>query len=355
MVGAAPSINVVSVRATRDGAGFGFADILAAVDLCTSYRTTYNIKAISLSLGVQNLGALDPANDSLMRDSVDNARGKGLNVVAAAGNHSGPADWPAAYSPVFAVAASDNAGARCSFSASGAAVDLSAPGCPQDVALPDGRAAWASGTSESTALVAAVVTQLRGLRPLLTADQAEALLRSTTRAQAAGPTLDVAAAFHAAGLDAELAQGHGSIPNLSAAPTPGSGSGNDATAQPSPNGPAGPATSVVPPPPPTVLPGVVPHPVPRARLSKPLVRSVQFRRGLVTLTFRNRPKGIEARVAVYARNKGRAFPTLVRTLRLRGDRLRTRVSGTLSEVSITYRDPQGVRGPSAPLSLHPRK
>jgi hypothetical protein len=199
------------------------------------------------------------------------------------------------------------------------------------------------------------VTQLRGLRPLLTADQAEALLRSTTLAQAAGPTLDVAAAFHAAGLDAELAQGHGSIPNLSAAPTPGSGSSNDTTAQPSPNGSGGPAASLVPPPQPTVLPGVVPHPVPRAWLSKPLVRSVQFRRGLLTFTFRNRPKGIEARVAVYARKKGRAFPTLVRTLRLRGDRLRTRVSGTLSEVSITYRDPQGVRGPSASLSLHPRK
>jgi hypothetical protein len=227
------------------------------------------------------------------------------------------------------------------------------------VALPDGRAAWASGTSESTALVAAVVTQLRGLRPSLTADQAEALLRSTTRTQAAGPTLDIAAAFHAAGLDAELAQGHASIPDLSPAPPPGSGSSDGTTVQPSTNG-AGPDTSVAPTPPPSVLPGVVPQPVPvvtapRARLPKPSVRSMRFRRGLLTFTFRNKPKATEARVAIYARKKGRAFPTLVRTLRLRGDKLRTRVSGTLSEVSITYRDPHGVRGPSAPLSLHPRK
>ncbi|HMJ34797.1 MAG TPA: S8 family serine peptidase [Baekduia sp.] len=351
MVGAAPSINVVSVRASREGASFGGTDLGLAIQKCITNRNIYNIKVISMSLGGAMIANLDAAAMALVQNNVANARRAGLNVVAAAGNHPGAIDWPAAYGPVLAVGAADNTGARCSFAASGPELDLWASGCPVDAARPDGTAVWASGSSESTAFVAGVLTQLRGLRPDLTVDAAEQLLTQNTRATDAGPSLDVDAALRAAGLGAELTAGHAAIPVLGTQPSTQEATSNTTTTVTAPAAPDVPVTTT---------PAVVPKPVavaarPPARLSKPAVSSVRYRRGLLTFTFKNKPKGIQARVEIFARQKGRAFPTLTRNLRVTGDRLRTRVSGTLSEVSITYRDPTGVRGTSALLSLHPRK
>ncbi|MDB5862085.1 MAG: hypothetical protein JWQ76_5774, partial [Ramlibacter sp.] len=352
MVGAAPSINVVSVRASRDGSGFGGIDLGLAIQKCISYRTAYNIKVISMSLGGAMIASLDAGAMATVQNNVDNARYYGLNVVAAAGNHQGAVDWPAAYGPVLAIGAADNNGARCSFAASGPELDLWASGCPVDAARPDGTAVWASGSSESTAFVAGVLTQLRGLRPDLTVDGAEQLLIQHTRGTGAGPSLDVDAAFRAAGLGDQLAAGHATIPVLGTQPS---------TQETSPNTTANDAgPRPVSPVPATTTPGLVTQPVvvaalPRARLSKPVVRSVRYRGGLLTFSFKNKPKGVQARVQIFARKKGRVFPTLTRSLHVTGDRLRARVSGTLSEVSIIYRDPTGVRGTSALLSLHPRK
>jgi hypothetical protein len=158
--------------------------------------------------------------------------------------------------------------------------------------------------------------------------------------------LDVAAAFYAAGLDAQLAQGHKSTPAFISPTAP---STEETTTLPARD-----ATSS----PPTATPGVTSPPwagggVPPARLADPRVRSVRVRHGVLTLVFRGKPSGVQAHVEVYARQRDSAFPTLARNVRVTGDRLRTRVSGTLSQVSITYRDPTGVRGQSAPLSLRP--
>ncbi|HEY4096803.1 MAG TPA: S8 family serine peptidase [Baekduia sp.] len=350
MVGIAPSIEVVSVRATRSGDGFTFADVLKGIDACRLWRMTYNIKVISLSLGAPNTGPLDRATEQAMGDAVDSARAAGMDVVAAAGNHPGVVDWPAAYEPVLAVGAADDTGTRCSFAAAGPQVDLWAPGCPQDVALPDGRAAWASGSSEATALTAAVLAQLRSLRPDLAVDGAEAVLRSNAYAQQAGSTLDADSAFRAAGLSDQLAHGHRSIPDLS--PTTGASSLNAAEA-PQPGSPSPPLVVARLPAatPPVMLPRMTTT-KPRERLPRPLVRAVRVSHGLLTLIFKNKGKGIQAHVDLYTRKRGRAFPTVTRRLRVDGARLRTRFSGTLAEVSITYRDPKAIKGMSAPLSLH---
>jgi hypothetical protein len=251
--------------------------------------------------------------------------------------------------PVFAVAAADNAGGRCSFAASGPEVDLWAPGCPQDVALSDGRAAWASGSSESTSFTAAVLAQLRGFDPSLTPEQAEAYLTSSGLGQGAGKGLDADAAFRAAGLAAALAEARRTAPSFSVpADSAASPSGETAgmLAAPSPESTAVPSTW------PT---GIAARPVtPRpygARLPKPLVRAVRFEGSRVSLECMNRPAGIVAAVRVFSRKRSGAFPTLVRSLRLKDDRLRTRVSGTVTEVSMTYVDPAERRGMSAPLSV----
>jgi hypothetical protein len=350
MVGAAPSINVVSVRASRDGVTFGGTDLAAAMQLCLTYRNTYNIKVISLSLGGVAVSGLDAGLMVTVEDIVSSARLVGLSVVAAAGNHPGAVDWPAGYAPVLAVGASDNVGVRCGFAASGPEVDLWAPGCPLDASLPDGAAAWASGSSDSTAFVAGVLAQLSQLDPRSTIDQVERAVTSSAKTTSVGPRLDVGAAFVTAGLAGQLAAGHAAAPTV--AP-----SGEESVAKlPASNGPFALQTVTVP-----SGRGDIASPAatpslssdqPRSRLPRPSVRSARLRRQILSMSFQNKPRGMEAQVQIYARTNRRAFPAVVRTLRIIDDRFRTRISGMLSQVSVTYRDPQRIRDPSVLLSLH---
>jgi hypothetical protein len=314
--------------------------------MCQNYRNIFNIRVVSLSLGAQHNGSLDAKADRVIGNTVEGARRAGLSVVAAAGNHPGPVDWPAAYPAVLAVGAANAGGSRCSFAASGPEVDLWAMGCPADIALVDGRAGWASGSSEATALIAVALTQLRGLRPDLGVAEAEELFTGTAAKSEAGTTLDVAAAFHSAGLSQRLVEGHRAIPNLASTVPSGGGASPE------------PATAPLP-----ALPGVAipPRPdaqlliddTPRTALVKPRLLFVRHRDGELTLMFKRKPADVVARIQIYARMTSRAFPILVRTVRTAGDRLRTRVSGTISQLSITYVDPRGQHTTSSPLNVRP--
>jgi hypothetical protein len=351
MVGAAPSINIVSVRASRDGRTFGGNDLTAAVQICVNKRSLYNIKTVSMSLGGAAVVPLDTAAMATAEDAVESARRAGLNVVAAAGNHDGPVDWPAAYAPVLAVGAADGAGGRCAFSASGLEVDLWAPGCPVDTSTDDGSAAWASGTSESTAFVAAVLTQLRQARPSMGVEDTETLVTSHGLRKRVGTVIDVSAAFTFGDLRDLLDAGHHAVPSP------------QRIVEPPPRVPVPTAVPVVL----TQVPGTlstsprpvaqaVPSPVsPLRRLNRPSAASVRVRDSTLEVMLRGRAPGALAVVAVYARRAGRSLPQLAQSVRLRTSRLRIRVRGAISEVVITYRDPTGLRATSAALVLHPQR
>ncbi|HEX5925291.1 MAG TPA: S8 family serine peptidase [Baekduia sp.] len=353
MVGAAPSIDVVSVRASRDGVTFGGTDLAAGIQQCLTYRNTYNIKVISLSLGGGVVSGLDAGLMALTEDMVKNARRAGVDVVAAAGNHEGAVDWPAAFDPVMAVGAATEDGDRCEFAASGPEVDLWAFGCPVDAALSDGTPVWASGSSESAAFVAGVLTQLRQLTPGWTVDQGERALASSAQAMSAGRQLDVGAAFEAAGLADQLVIGHAMVPKLA--------SSSDASV-PKPLAPAGPSvprdmaapTSAGEAMNRLVTPRSPTGPL-RVRLPRPSVGSVRLRQHVLAMSFKNRPRGMVAQVRIYTRMKHRVFPALSRTMSVLDDRFRTKVSGAVSQVSITYRDPQRIKAPSVVLLLHPAR
>jgi Subtilase family len=351
MVGAAPSINVVSVRASRDGRTFGAPDVTAAIQLCVNKREAFRIKAISLSLGGGAVRELDAMNMALAEDAVDLAERADMVVAAAAGNHEGAVDWPAAYTGVLAVGAAEANGRRCAFSASGPEVDIWAPGCPLDVAASDGVAAWASGTSESTALVAASIVQMRQTEARLDAGEASDLVKKAARESAAGPYLDVAAAFRSAGRADALELGR------LATPSPVNALLEDGP-------PVNPANLTKTPPVPLEVKGDVAPKVdtkPRVAafvtapsirmLPRPLARAARFRHSLFTATLKNREPRTDVRVAVFAHRRGRRFPQLVRTVRVRTSRLRIRVEGTISEVAITYCDRAGAVDASPPLVL----
>lgn len=141
-MGVAPEAALYAVK-VLDQDGFGYiSDIIRGME----WAVDNGIQVINMSLG-SYLGWPVTAQEAL-----DKAYQSGVILVAAAGNQ-GNADgegdnilYPARYPSVMAVAATDSQDARASFSGTGPALELAAPG----VAIPSTRpAGWAtvSGTS----------------------------------------------------------------------------------------------------------------------------------------------------------------------------------------------------------------
>ena len=93
-------------------------------DIAEAIRFAADNKAdvINMSLG-------GGGESQVMKDAIDYAHGKGVVIIAAAGNeNTDSASYPARYAHVIGVAASDAQGERAEFSNYGAGVDIAAPG-----------------------------------------------------------------------------------------------------------------------------------------------------------------------------------------------------------------------------------
>lgn len=190
VVGVAPECDLYSLRVLGDnGSGFE-SDIVYAIEYALGkevdifwlgeYKDTVQgvrMDVVNLSLGSE--GAYGPASEAAFQAAAD----EGLIIVAAAGNSGNSAGtgenmiWPANFSSVIAVAATDPTDARASFSSTGANAELSAPGVsvystwndntsaynPQPNCTP-GRSSecykYANGTSMASPHVAGVVALL---------------------------------------------------------------------------------------------------------------------------------------------------------------------------------------------------
>ncbi|HEV2439577.1 MAG TPA: S8 family serine peptidase [bacterium] len=98
--------------------GTGTDDIVAQG---ITYAVDHGAKVINLSLGTGT-------GTQTLQDSVNYAYSHGVTVVAAAGNESGPVDYPAAYPHVIAVAATACDNSQASYSNFGAQIAVAAPG-----------------------------------------------------------------------------------------------------------------------------------------------------------------------------------------------------------------------------------
>lgn len=151
-VGVAPRASIYALKVLSASGSGDYADIVAAIQWCV----TNDIDIANLSLGSKG----DPG--VTVQEACDNAYTAGVLVVAAAGNEGRPNGkgdtviYPARYDSVIAVAASDSSDRRASFSSTGPAVELIAPGVGILSTIPnDGYASW-SGTSMASPHVAGV-------------------------------------------------------------------------------------------------------------------------------------------------------------------------------------------------------
>ena len=140
----------VAAVAEQDDKGATFVRV-DRIAQALDWFVAYGIRVVNVSLS-------GPKNRILTR-TVQAAAGRGLVVVAAAGNegpNAAPA-YPAAMDEVISVAALDARLRPYAGGNRGAYIDLAAPGVDVLVAAPDGGTRYATGTSFAAPFVAAVI------------------------------------------------------------------------------------------------------------------------------------------------------------------------------------------------------
>ena len=151
IAGFAPNAAILPIRVLGPNGSGSMADVAAGI----VYAADHGADIINLSLG-------SFVGSQVEKDAVDYAVGKGVTVIASAGNSGGALPgYPARYENVVAVGAVDPDGSRSSFSNKGG--DIWAPGRDvHTIYLNNGYKAL-NGTSFSAPYVSAMAAVLEGM------------------------------------------------------------------------------------------------------------------------------------------------------------------------------------------------
>ena len=195
ITGVAPGARILSLRVTleyndpRNSNRSVTTRLTSAITAGIRYAVSHGASVIALPLDPGTLGMLasgDPAaagGSAAEQAAVRAALADNVVLVAPAGDNAmgtGAVNYPAAYTGVIAVGATDRSGRLESFSSRRSFVSLTAPGGGMTVAAPGGYDAI-STTDMSAALVAGVAALIRARYPGLSAAQvAEAIEKGTT-------------------------------------------------------------------------------------------------------------------------------------------------------------------------------
>lgn len=164
--GVAPNVKLMPIN-VFDGEYADTADIIDAIH----YAVQQKANIINMSLG-------DTSYSESLNKAVQEAYKKGVLIVAAAGNEGDMGEnvqrvYPAAFSHVISVAATNSSDKRPSYSNYHSTVDIAAPGDDILSTLPNGKYGWMSGTSMATPMVAGVAALIWSHEPKLNKTEVE--------------------------------------------------------------------------------------------------------------------------------------------------------------------------------------
>jgi len=202
VIGVAPAAKLLSVRVTwdnndpirnlpagqRSAAGARSGDPVADG---IRYAVDHGAQVINMSFGEAANAA---AGVSGTADAVQYAIAHGVVLVASTGNGaqtSNVAEVPAALPGVIAVAATDRAGRRATFSTHQWTTSVAAPGVEVIEAQAGGGYLVGDGTSPAAALVSGVAALIRSRYPKLTPAQVRDVLQRTATRSSSGYSEDV--------------------------------------------------------------------------------------------------------------------------------------------------------------------
>lgn len=171
--GVAPSIDLYAVKVLNSSGSGTWEAVIRGIDWCIAN----DIDIMSFSLG--GSGTIPELGAAFQR-----AWNAGIVTIAAAGNSGGSSIsdtvlYPARYDTVMAVAAMDNTDTRASFSSTGPAVEVIAPGVNIVSAALGGGFRTASGTSMACPHVAGLAALVKAAHPDWTNDQIRGQIRGT--------------------------------------------------------------------------------------------------------------------------------------------------------------------------------
>lgn len=166
--------------------GLSSASILPVKVSCSDGKGSYGTLISGINYAMENevhiinvsLGG--SVHSPTLKKVMDAATDSGVIIVAAAGNNSSSTKfYPAAYSSVIGVAATDELGKRVSSSNYGDWVDIAAPGHSIYSTVVDGYG-YKTGTSMASPVVAGVIAQLLAHDPSLDLNGLRALFSATS-------------------------------------------------------------------------------------------------------------------------------------------------------------------------------
>jgi hypothetical protein len=184
--GVAPGAKVWMAKVCDASGSCYTSDIAAAIDYVvngpdgTPNTGDEPAKIMSISLGGGGTSAANCDSDYLA-SKVNWAVSNGVTVVVAAGNTGGIVSSPGCASGAISVGAVDKNDVRPSWSGSGSALKIVAPGVSIYSSLPGNSYASWSGTSMATPHVSATVALMRQENPSLTDSQIKSILYSTAK------------------------------------------------------------------------------------------------------------------------------------------------------------------------------
>ncbi|MUT65554.1 S8 family peptidase [Paenibacillus sp. NEAU-GSW1] len=169
--GVAPKVNLYAVKAL-DSSGAGYvSDIIDGIEWCIRN----NMDIINMSFGLES-----GDSSETLRNSIKKAVGKGIVVIASAGNsgpNNGALDEPAAFPETISVAATTKTNRIANFSSRGEGIVISAPGDSIRSTWMNGAFFTVSGTSMACPHVAGGVALLLALKPNLSPSEIKSLLK----------------------------------------------------------------------------------------------------------------------------------------------------------------------------------
>jgi minor extracellular protease Epr len=172
--GVSPTASMYAVKVLDENGSGYLSDVVKGLD----WAITNKMHIVNMSLGTTS-------NSSTLESMVNKVYNHGILMVAAAGNNGnsdGTGDtvlYPARYSAVIAVAATDSSDRRASFSATGPDVEIAAPGVSILSTLPGNRYGRASGTSMAAPHVAGVLAIMMNAYPDLTPAKLRTLMQKS--------------------------------------------------------------------------------------------------------------------------------------------------------------------------------
>lgn len=176
VAGVSPSVSLYAVK-VLDDSGYG---TISSVVTGIQWAVENGMRVVNMSLGTSS-------DSTTLREAVDAAyaNGTGVLLVAAAGNSGNRAgkgdniNYPAKYASVIAVGATDSSDKRASFSSTGPALELMAPGVSIPSTLPGNSYGSYSGTSMATPHVSGAAALVMAANPDWTAGQVRDRLNAT--------------------------------------------------------------------------------------------------------------------------------------------------------------------------------